>query len=89
MRVKTSGFGLAPTVDSVLIGKVAAGSPADQQRIHVGDEIIEAESKKVPGAKANDLKPLFEKQVGEVLHLRLKRSGGEIYSANLTAVKQP
>ena len=70
-------------------GKVAPGSPADKQRIQVGDEIIEAAGKKVPGAKANDLKPLLEKEVGEVLHLRLKRSRGEIYSANLTAVKRP
>lgn len=87
--VKTAGFVLNPTVASVTILDIAPNSPAAGQHINAGDEIVEAEGKPVPGARALQLKPLLTKSPGEVLHLRLKRKDGEVYSVTLTAAKKP
>jgi C-terminal processing protease CtpA/Prc len=91
------GFGLGvkgegmfnPTVKSVTVQSIQPGTPAAEQKIAVGDEIVEVEGVSVPGRKANELKPLMEKKVGEVIHLRLKRANGEIYSVTMTAIKRP
>lgn len=89
VRVETAGFPLNPTVRSVLIGKVAPNSPASAQHIEVGDEIMEAEGHAVPGGRALQLRPLLMRQVGDVLHLRLKRANGELYPAVLTGIAKP
>jgi C-terminal processing protease CtpA/Prc len=89
VSVKGSGFFLNPTVESVIIESVVPKSPAAQHAIAVGDEVVQVEGTSVPGRKANELKPLMKKEAGQVLHLRLKRASGEIYSANITAVKRP
>ena len=89
VSVKGSGFFLNPTVEAVIIQSVVPKSPAAQHDIAVGDEVVQVESTAVPGRKANELKPLLRKEVGQVLHLRLKRVSGEIFSANITAAKRP
>jgi C-terminal processing protease CtpA/Prc len=89
VSVKGSGFFLNPTVEAVVIQSVVPKSPAAQHEIAVGDEVVQVESTAVSGRKANELKPLLKKEVGQVLHLRLKRVSGEIYSANITAAKRP
>jgi C-terminal processing protease CtpA/Prc len=86
--VKGSGL-INPTIKSVVIQSVSPGSPADAQHIAVGDEVIEIAGTPVQGHKANELKPLIQKRVGENLHLRLKRIGGESYSASMVAVRRP
>jgi C-terminal processing protease CtpA/Prc len=88
LAVKGSGL-INPTIKSVVIHSVSSGSPAAAQHITVGDEVIEIEGTPVPGHKANELKPLIEKRLGETLHLRLKRVRGENYSATMIAVRRP
>src|SRR4051812_34315607 len=77
----TAGFPLNPLVCSVVIDKVKPNSPASEHDMRIGDEIIEAEGKRVPGARALQFVPLLSRHPGEWLHLRLKREGGEEYSA--------
>lgn len=89
VKIDTAGFVLNPTVRSAVIQKVLPNTPAADQHIGVGDEIIEAEGKVVSGGRALQLKPILSKQVGEVLHLRLKRANGEMYPAVLTGIKKP
>ncbi len=87
-KVRGSGF-LNPTVSSVLVDSIVPNSPAAQKGVAVGDEIVQVEKTDVPGHKASELKPLIEKQVGETLHLKLKRPNGETYSVSMVAVKRP
>lgn len=89
VSMKGSGFFLNPTVEAVIIQSVVPKSPAAQHDIAVGDEVVQVEGTAVSGRKANELKPLMKREVGQVLHLRLKRASGEIYSVNITAAKRP
>ena len=88
LKVEGSGF-LSFTVKSVTVESIAPHSPASEQSIAVGDEIIQVEETTVPGRRAWELKPLLQKQVGDKIHLRLKRPTGQIYSVTLTAAKSP
>ena len=87
LKVEGSGF-LSFTVKSVTVESIAPHSPASEQSIAVGDEIIQIDETTVPGRRAWELKPLLQKQVGDKIHLRLKRPSGETYSVTLTAVKR-
>lgn len=87
--VDGSGFFLNPTVKSATITKVVANSPAAEQKLAVGDEIVEVEGRAVAGSKAKEIQPLMQKSVGGTLHLRLKRKSGQLYSAALVAAPQP
>ena len=89
VNVDGSGFFLNPTVKSAAITKVVANSPAAEQKLAIGDEIVEVEGRTVAGSKAKELKPLMQKSVGETLHLRLKRKSGQLYSAALVAAPRP
>jgi S1-C subfamily serine protease len=89
LDVNRSGFVLNPTVVSVVVREVVPNSPAAAQHISVGDEIIEAEGKPVPGNKALQLRPLMTKSPGDTLHLRFKRKDGDTYAVAITAVKRP
>jgi C-terminal processing protease CtpA/Prc len=77
------------TVRSVTVASITPQSPAAAQAIAAGDEIIQVEQTTVSGRKAWELKPLLQKQVGESLHLKLKRPTGETYSVTLIAAKRP
>ena len=77
LGVKGEGM-LNPTVKSVTAQSVEPRTPAAEHKIAAGDEIVEVGGVLVPGRKANELKPLMEKKAGEVVHLRLKRTNGEI-----------
>ena len=92
------GFGLKfsggwffqnPTVKSLTIGSLVPGSPAARSPIAVGDTIYRIEGVPIAGRKANELKSLAERQVGQTLHVDLKRPSGEVYSVALVAVKRP
>ena len=89
IRPETAGFPLNPIVKSVVIDKVKANSPASAQDIRVGDEIIEAEGKIVPGTRAIQLIFLLNKEPGNVLHLRLRRADGERYMVVVQGIKKP
>lgn len=86
---KTEGFPLNPIVRSVMIDKIKAGSPADAQKMRIGDEIIEAEGRAVPGTRALQLINILNKKPGERLRLRLRRPSGERYEVTLTGIKKP
>ncbi|MEN3371248.1 MAG: hypothetical protein V7609_3391 [Verrucomicrobiota bacterium] len=88
LKVAADGF-FNPTVISITVESIAPHSPAAEQHIAVGDQIIQVENTEVPGHKASELKPLMQKQAGETIRLRLKRQAGETYSVTLTAVKAP
>jgi len=89
IKPNTSGFPLNPVVTSVVIDKIKSNSPADAQNMHVGDEIIEAEGKTVPGARALQLISLLTKQPGDWLHLRLRRPDGASYAVLIQGIKKP
>ena len=89
IKPETAGFPLNPVVRSVVIDKIKRGSPADDQDMRVGDEIIEAEGKIVPGARALPLMSILNKKPGELLRLRLKRPDGEIYAVTIRGIKKP
>lgn len=88
LTVKAGGWFLNPTIESLTVDAVTPGSPAAQAHLAAGDEVIELDGHPVAGAKANDLKPLLHKTVGERLSLRLKRKSGEVYLAILVAVQK-
>ena len=86
---ETSGFVFNPIVQSIPIDRIAPNSPASAQSIRVGDEIIEADGKPLRGARALELLSLINKQPGDTLRLVLRRPNGEIYRAEMVAVKKP
>ncbi len=88
IEVEGSGF-LNPTLSSATIKRVIASSPAARAGIAAGDQIISAEGHAVAGAKARELQPIMQKQVGQPLHLRLKRPAGTEYDVTLVAIAKP
>lgn len=89
MAVKGGGFFLNPTVQTIAIASVVPGSPSARARIAVGDSIFKVEGLAVAGRKANELKAAAEREVGQTLHLQLKRPSGELYSVALVAESRP
>ncbi len=89
IKPETTGFPLNPIVKSVVIDKVKLNSPASAEKIRVGDEIIEAEGKVVPGTRAIQLYFLLSKEPGNVLHLRLKRADGEKIHRRRAGINKP
>ena len=89
LKFSGEGFFLNPTVKSVIIGSLVPGSPAARSPIAVGDAIFKIEGVPIAGKKAKELRSLAERQVGQTLHVDLKRPSGEVYSVALVAVKRP
>jgi predicted metalloprotease with PDZ domain len=88
-NVSAPGFSFNPTLRSVTVSKVEPDSPAAKAGLTSGDQVIEVEGLTVAGHKAKELQGVMHKSVGETLHLRLKRSSGEVYSAALVAIAKP
>ncbi len=89
LKFSGEGFFLNPTVKSITIGSVVPGSPAARSPIAVGDTIYRVEGVPIAGRKANELRSLAERQVGQTLHVDLRRPSGEVYSVALVAVTRP
>lgn len=89
LAVSGEGFFLNPTIRSVKVQKVSAGSPAAQAGIAEGDEIVEVEGRPVVGAKARDLQPYIERKVGETVRLTVRKPGGEVKSLSIQTVPKP
>jgi C-terminal processing protease CtpA/Prc len=87
--VDVPGFSFNQVVRSATVIQVLAGSPAANQGLAKGDQLIEIEGLTVAGGKAKELQAAMQKSVGETLHLRLKRLNGEVYSAALVAANKP
>jgi len=89
LAVSGEGFFLNPTIKAVKVQKVNAGSPAARAGITEGDEIVEVEGKKVVGAKARDLQPYMEREVGETVRLTVKKSSGETKQLSVKTEAKP
>lgn len=74
-----------PTIRSAKIAKVSAKSPAALAGMVVGDEVIEVAGKVVAGAKGKDIQALIEKDIGESVQIKVRRTNGDIASVTLVA----
>jgi C-terminal processing protease CtpA/Prc len=74
-----------PTLKSVKVAKVVAGSSAEKAGIAVGDAIVEIEGRQVVGAKANDLRPYMQCEVGQQVKLMVKKPSGEVRAVSVVA----
>ena len=85
LSINAEGMFWNPTLRAVKIATVAPQSPAAEAGMVTGDEILEVAGKPVPGAKGNDLKAHVEKDIGQALHLKLRRANGEVAAVTLVA----
>jgi len=88
LSVDGDGFFLNPTLKSVKIDQVVPNSPAAKAGIEPGDLVLEIEGKKIAGAKANDMKPHLEKEVGQTVRLAIQKSNGEVKQFTVVAAAQ-
>jgi C-terminal processing protease CtpA/Prc len=89
LAVEVGGTVLAPRIESATISKVAPGSPADRQRVTVGDLLSEVEGTPIAGMTPDELKARMKKSVGEALKLTLRRSDGASRTVVLVATARP
>jgi C-terminal processing protease CtpA/Prc len=91
------GFALAIDVDGILnpklrsitIDKILSASPAAKAGLSAGDMIVEVEGIMVEGAKADALKTVMQKSVGEPLRLKIKRGADAPRDVVLVAAPKP
>lgn len=81
--VRGSGFFLNPTIREVIITELDSEMPAARAGVTVGDSLLEVDGRAVPGAKANDIRPLLLRPVGTSVTFKLRRASGEEYSVSL------
>lgn len=73
---KTSGFFLNPTLERVWISKVTSDSPAEKAGLLVGDVIIAANEKPIPGSSAKEMSSLLRSfKPDDHLRLKVERAG--------------
>lgn len=89
ISVHTEGFSFNPTLKTVEVADVTAGSPADAAGLVKGDQFVEVEGHVVAGAKAFDLKPYLSRNVGETVNFKFRKASGEVVAIALTAAKKP
>lgn len=91
LQVAVSGEGLPwnPTLRAVRIAKVMPGSPADKAGMAEGDHIVAVEGKPVEGAKANELKPYMEREIGQTVTFAVKKASGEVKTLSVVAGPKP
>jgi C-terminal processing protease CtpA/Prc len=84
-----SGFSfLNPTLMSAWVKSIVPKSPADGHQITIGDIVLEIDGLPVPGCKLSALKTKLAVEAGQTIRLKLKRSNGEIYTVDLTAIRK-
>jgi C-terminal processing protease CtpA/Prc len=89
LSVDVEGNPFSPTLRTVKVGSVAASSPAASANLTSGDLIVEIEGLVVAGSKAGPLKTAMQKQVGEILHLKVKHGPDAPRDVSLTAAAKP
>lgn len=89
LAVNGEGFFLNPTIRSIKVQKVNAGSPAARAGIAEGDEIVEVEGRPVAGAKARDLQPYVERNVGETVRLTVRKPNGDVRQLSVKTEAKP
>ena len=85
ISVEGEGVFWNPTLKSVKVARVLAGSSADKAGITAGDTIVEIEGKSVVGAKANDLQPYMQREIGQTVKLLVKKPTGEVKPISVVA----
>ncbi len=87
INIKVEGDGALwnPTIKSVKVAKVVTGSSAEKAEVAVGDSIVEIEGRQVAGAKANDLRPQMQFEVGQQVKLMVKKPSGEVRAVLVVA----
>ena len=80
---------LNPTLRTVKVDQVAAGSPAAKAGLVAGDLITEVQGLVVAGAKGDDLKAAMQKSVGETLRLKIKHANADPVDVSMTAAGKP
>jgi len=86
LAVELDGPATSPILRELKVVKVLTASPAANAGIQRGDLIVEVEGRPVAGAKAFDLQPLMQREVGQPLRLRVQRGTAEPFSVTLIAV---
>ncbi len=89
LAIDGEGSFVDPTLKSVTVDAVVAGSPAARAGIAPQDRIVAVEGRPVAGARARELQPDLKRNVGETVHLRLARPGGDEYDATMIAAPKP
>jgi C-terminal processing protease CtpA/Prc len=89
LKVDTKEISFNPTIRSVNIIKVYPSSPAAAAGLAAGDSVVVLQGITVAGAKANDLKAVMKKAVGEEIQIKIKRGTAEPYEVKMIAVKRP
>lgn len=89
VKVNTKGISFNPTIRSVDIVKVYPSSPAANAGLAIGDSVVVIQGTVVEGAKANDLRAVMKKSIGEEIKLKIKRGTAEPYEVKMIAVKRP
>lgn len=92
LRTEFDGSFWNPILAVATIGEVAPNSATSKSGVAVNDVLLELEGIPVPGAKDEPLKKLkavLKKgaHVGDQLHMKLRRTNGEVYSIVLVAEK--
>lgn len=89
VAVRAEGM-LRPRISAARIVDVRQGLPAARAGVAAGDQVLEVDGTRVPGASAAELAPLSQgKRVGERIRLLLARPDGATYSVDLVAVPRP
>jgi C-terminal processing protease CtpA/Prc len=76
-------------VKTIRIAHVVPGSPAAKAGIASGDLLVEVEKLQIAGAKANDLKPYLQRDVGQPLNIVIQKPNGILVPAVLIAEPKP
>ena len=79
----------SPTVMSCSVKYVFPNSPADGHHIVWGDIVVEINGQPITGCKLAKLKSMLQVKVGKTVSVKFRRSNGEIYTAELTAILKP
>lgn len=88
-KVSAGGFVLNPVVKHITIDSVASGFPAEKAGIAAGDEVVSIEGTQVAGSRALKLRSMAERDVGQTLHVMLRRADGSTYTVAMVAVSRP
>ena len=87
--VEGTGTFLNPVLKTIRIDKVTPNSPAARSGIETGDLLVEIEGHTVDGAKANELKPYMDREIGQTVHLVVKKASGELKGLSIVAGPKP
>lgn len=89
VTVDMDSIALNPTLRTIKVDEVQAGSPAAKAGVIAGDLITEVQGLVVAGAKGDDVKAAMQKLVGETLRLKIKHANSDPVEVLMTAALRP